>query len=1268
MSSVHLSSGQEGAASADLRRKAQELVRSSVASADQHGREGRRWVRPLAAAAVVAAAACVPVVWPLLPLAAAGGGTAALAGGTAALAAAFSQVGVAGGGLLSEAVIRAWDRMRSRGHSDQGQTGLRDALAEELEAGLSLGTPAAAALRGEVADVLRGVDAVQAAMTATVEESAAGVRDVLVRGLRELGSEFSEFRWVLAEVNQQLTVVAEDVAQAAAASRETADNQQQLLVELALLRQEARAGFQRPSPGVGTVLAGPSTDEERAAALDAADVPVSPDCPYPGLAAFGPKDAERFFGRQQLTAVLVARAGELLTQPGLLMVLGPSGSGKSSLLGAGLLPAIAAGALPARGSQAWPRDLMTPGRHPLMELATRVASLARIPAGALEADLRTDPSRITSAIRQALLANTRRQENAPGYTSPTDVQAARRQGEDPGGDLLAAEQQAAAEPRLILIVDQFEEIFTQCADDQERRMFITALCAAAGTATRDMTRQGLARAHVDVREAPAVVVIGIRADFYASAAAYPELIPHLQARQVIVGPIDEAGLREAIEKPASTAGLVVDAALVEVLLADLGIHSHPEPVPAEPAADSRASGAPAGSGDYGAGRLALLSYALQQTWRNREGRRLTVAGYRATGGIDEAVAQAADTVYGKLDDSGQDTLKRMLLRLVTLGEGTADTRRRVARTELTGAANTAQVALTRTVLDDMIDARLVTADADTVEITHETLLTAWPRLRRWLTEDRAGLRIHHDLTEAAHDWQHTGRDSSRLFRGTRLAVAKDWAAHHGQDLNADERAFLDASQHEQLRTARLRRLAVIALAALTIISAGAAAFGLIERASAQASAAVASAQRNRAVSVAAATEADALYGSNYGLAAQVSLAAYKLAATPEAYGSLINATGKLLAGQLAGNDIDINMMAINSAGSVLAVGSDNTLQLWRIAPADLTDPTFMNTIHLHPITDSIPHVWFDPDHNTTLAILYNERVALITFNRTFSVALHVFIIRSPEPTATLSVLAFSRDGRMLAVGQDDGAVGLWNVADPADPVAIGHLFIAPSAWETNVSAVAFSADSSVLATVSGPYVSNNLSSVGIVRLWNIADPADPRLLPATLASTTAVLAFSPVGRTLVTCAADDSVRLWNVTDASRPKAVGTPLYGHSGAVLGMVFSPDGHTLATASSDNSVRLWNVTDPTHPTPLAVVGGESTTIVFSSVTIGPDGLLAATAITFLNDSASTRTLLWDTDPTRAAASVCTATSAGPAITRNQWQQYLPDQPYNPPCPASR
>ena len=786
--SEHPSSGSGALAPDELRDQVQASVRDWVSLTETQRESGRTWRVPLVGAAALTAAVCAPVVWPLL---AAGTGVGALAAG-----AALSQVGGVGGGLLAEVVIRSWDRLRSGDRPRVGLPELRDALSAELQADLTQNSPPAAALRAEVAGVLRGVDAIQVVLTASIEESADRLSAELVRGLGELGAEFTEFRWILDDVSRQLTVIAEGVAQSAAVSREVADNQQQTLVELALLREEARRAYSAhlapdvPGASVGTTVDG----EQAASVLDTAGRAASKQCPYLGLATFQPQDAERFFGRQQLTAELVARSAELLTRPGLLVVLGPSGSGKSSLVRAGLLPAVAVGALPANRSWAWPRDLMTPGRRPLLELATRIASLAGIPAGALEADLRTDPTRITGAIRQALLTTVRRHASA---------------GAEP----------AATEPRLVLIVDQFEELFTQCPDENERRTFIKALCAAAGVAAPGVTvgsghtrKQGLAR------EAPALVVMAIRADFYARTAAYPELVPQLQNNQVLVGPIDEAGLREVIERPAATAGLIVDAALVEVLLADLGVHAHPHTTAGATVDDAQASAAGAGWDSYAAGLLALLSYALQQTWGNREGRRLTVAGYRSTGGIDSAVARAADAVYEGLDVKGQNVVHRVMVRLVSLGEGTPDTRRRVTLTELSGSDDSEEAVLTRAVLSDLIEARLVTADADNLEITHETLLTAWPRLRQWLSQDRASLRIHRDVTDTAQHWEREGRDPSRLFRGTRLAVALDWAASHDEDLNAEERAFVAASRRDQLRAIRRRRTSIALLAVSTLIA------------------------------------------------------------------------------------------------------------------------------------------------------------------------------------------------------------------------------------------------------------------------------------------------------------------------------------------------------------------------------------------------------------------------------------------------------------------
>ena len=324
MSSVDVSAGAGIPEPAGLIAAAQDGVREVVVAGGAPGRSERRWVVPLAAAAGVAAAACAPVAWPLL----AGGALA----GPAALTAAFGQIGGVGGGLLSEAVIRAWDRLRSREGPKAGQGELREALAAELRELLTSSSPMAAGLRAEVAGVLRGVDAVKVALATTIEstvrESGDQVRAVLIRGLRELGMGFAEFGWLLEEVSDQLTSIAEAQTEIAAGSRAMLEAQQRTLMQLALLRQQTHAALARGGRlDDPPEISGVSLDQERAAVLEAAGVLASPECPYPGLAAYGPQDADRFFGRGQLTAALVTRLAEQLARPGLLMVIGPSGSG-----------------------------------------------------------------------------------------------------------------------------------------------------------------------------------------------------------------------------------------------------------------------------------------------------------------------------------------------------------------------------------------------------------------------------------------------------------------------------------------------------------------------------------------------------------------------------------------------------------------------------------------------------------------------------------------------------------------------------------------------------------------------------------------------------------------------------------------------------------------------------------------------------------------------------------------------------------------------------
>jgi hypothetical protein len=374
-----------------------------------------------------------------------------------------------------------------------------------------------------------------------------------------------------------------------------------------------------------------------------APAPVEPDdCPYPGLAAFTPESAAHFFGRESVTATLLGLLDERLDGSGPLVVAGPSGVGKSSVLHAGLLPALSAGRL--SGSRSWLHLAGTPGPEPLAALAQLLAGPSSQPHESLLARLRADPSHAATVLHDT-------------------------EGPDRA-------------PVAVLLVDQFEELFTLCQDKAERRLFVRALSAMAS----------------DPRPA-ALVVLGIRADHCAGFADHPELAVTLRHGQLMLGPMSRDELVTAIERPAEASKLRLDRGLTELLLRDLGI---------------------AEDHDYPAGALPLLAQALCNCWQQRTDGVLTVAGYRLTGGINGATTHAARRAYLGLDPAGQRLARFLLLRLVQLGAGTEHTRRQVAKAEL--VASTASPRATEAVLDRLIAHRLVSATGDTVEIVHEALL------------------------------------------------------------------------------------------------------------------------------------------------------------------------------------------------------------------------------------------------------------------------------------------------------------------------------------------------------------------------------------------------------------------------------------------------------------------------------------------------------------------------------------------------------------------
>jgi class 3 adenylate cyclase len=417
---------------------------------------------------------------------------------------------------------------------------------------------------------------------------------------------------------------------------------------------------------------------EPQAVLDAA-------CPYMGLRSFEAADSGLYFGRDEVIGALLGR----LATNRLLSVVGASGSGKSSLVRAGLVPRLRDGALP--GSRDWEVLLITPGAHPLAELASRLGALAGLSAASILRDLEADVRTFDLTVRQALAD---RPESA----------------------------------RVLLVADQFEELFTLCRDEAERQRFIDALLTAIG-----------------IPGGRTMAILAMRADFYGEAARYPGLAEALEVSHALLGPMSQDDLLAAIERPAAATGLRVEPGLSERILRDVG----DEP-----------------------GGLPLLSHALLETWKRRDGRTLTAAGYAAAGGVRGAIAQTAETVYGALSAADQAIARNLFVRLTELGEGTEDTRRRVAFSEVVPEGATGEAV--RDVITRLADARLLTTSADSVEVAHEALIREWPRLRLWLDDDREGLRLMRHLTESAQAWERLGRDPGELYRGARLTAALEW--------------------------------------------------------------------------------------------------------------------------------------------------------------------------------------------------------------------------------------------------------------------------------------------------------------------------------------------------------------------------------------------------------------------------------------------------------------------------------------------------------------
>jgi len=798
------------------------------------------------------------------------------------------------------------------------------------------------------------------------------------------------------------------------------------------------------------------------------EAPAQGVAPYKGLLFFDESDADLFFGREALTAHLAGHIMELAMDASarFLAVVGASGSGKSSLVRAGLAVALR--------RAGWKVHVFTPTANP-----TRI----------LESILNSE------------------------YTNGPE--------------------------RVLILVDQFEEVFTLCHDELERITFIERLLDLASlTPTPFPGREGPR----SESERKIAVVIALRADFYTHCAQYPSLRQAVAAEQEYIGQMGRAELRRAIEEPARRGGWEFESGLLDVLLNDIGAQGTSEPEP---------------------GALPLLSHALLATWECRRGRTLTLDGYQASGGVRGAIAETAENVFNdQLNREQQELARDVFLRLTELGEGTEDTRRRAALNEL--VRQSAEATQLRTVLDTLAEARLITLNEDSAEVAHEALIREWPTLREWLHEDREGLRLHRHLTKAADEWKLLERDTGALYRGAHLAQAREWALLHPNALNAGERAFLTASIEQEQREERereeqrrrelaaakelaetqrqaaghlrIRNRVITTVGSIALILALlAGTFGFqSDRNARQARANFANAEAQR---LAAAANSLLREGGNPEVIALLSLRSMNTQYTTQGDAAVVAVAQLDFPVQLFLQSSPVSSVAISPDGRyVLTGGNDGSIRLWDVRSGKEIRQLLG---HTGPISGSI----FSPDSKRILTGSADQTARL--WDLTTGKELYKLTGHHDR----VAGVAYTPDGKMLLTSSSDGTTRLW---DAATGQAI-RIFTGYTG--------AISPDGRSIVTV---------EESGVVRILNLQTKQEILQFTHDHASGLSSLRFSADGKSILTGSLDGTAALW---DPVNGKAL-QRYVGHTGSIVSAAFSPDGNSIITASGDGTARSWNM----------------------------------------------------------------------------------------------
>ncbi|OLF12026.1 hypothetical protein BLA60_08325 [Actinophytocola xinjiangensis] len=718
---------------------------------------------------------------------------------------------------------------------------------------------------------------------------------------------------------------------------------------------------------------------------------------------------------------------------------------------------------------------------------------------------------------------------------------------------------AASDAPLVIAVDQVEELFTQTTDPREREAFVVALANAW----------------------PARVVLAVRADFVEHCITLDPLKPALAAPYVL-GPLTADELAQVVTRPAEAAGLLVEPGLVDRLITDVGAGRDP-------------------------GALPRLAHALRETWHNRSGNVLTLTGYQRTGGVDRAVALTADGVYSRLTEHDRYALRAAMLRMVTLLDGGGIARRQASRADIPAP-----------VLESLVSARLVTVDQDSVTLSHDALLTAWPRLGEWVAEDRAGLLVRQQLDEAAAGWRAGGHDRGDLYRGARLVAALDWAAGRA-DLTRDETAFLHASDRDRRRRTRRLRGVVAGLATLLVLAlvAGFVAVLAYDEATRE---------RNVALSRQLAAQSLAVGDVDPVDAMRKAVQGWRTSQTPEARGALLSARMLSYPTEFDAGLTGVRAADINQDSSLIAIGNgDGEIVLWdveagRRREVQLTNTGAVAAVRFSPDgtllatssldsenQDSGVYVW-DVATGQQVSRLHDvypaigavawrpdgEAVAAVTIREDGTAWVPEWnprtgkVIRWVASDAQVTfALAYGVDGDRLAVGRADGGVELW---EPATGRRISsHFDHQRTSSNAEMTPVLVAMSKDLLATAS--------SSDNMIRFWHPRTGVLLRQTPDVTRHVTdpgqgpSAMTFNTDGSMLYTNSDTATISLWNPISGAYlgglPQGRRSGTAG-GGTVLAVAASGDGRTRMAANSDGTVLRWFTNDGWHIEPSGSITG--------------------------------------------------------------------------------